>query len=208
MNEKGTEFRGFFGGAGYDRLANVMGMGPSYYDAAIGELNIPEGAEVLDLGCGTGSLGIALAKRYGAVSQVRGVDISDDQLRHARNKSEEVSCPFSFYNCSMDELDFPDSTFDVVVTSMALHETPSAVRRGAIREVSRVLKTGGVFVLIEWSRPRFGLLGMLWLPFLFFGDWRDNWNNRYAELCLEQGLSREHDSYINSLARRQVFVKK
>ena len=108
----------------------------------------------------------------------------------------------------MDELPFPDGHFDLVMTSMALHETPPAVRRAAITETARLLRPGGTFLLVDWSRPRFGLWGIIWYPFCRWGEGnRDNWNNVYPELCRERGLKLKEDDYINSISRRQVFVK-
>jgi len=208
MDDKGREFKGFFGGSGYDRLAVIMGMGGAFYRNAVGDLQVSQNIRALDLGCGTGSLSIALAEKIDGSSVIHGVDISDDQLEFSRKKTKEIPREFNFINCSMDQLEFKKNYFDVVATSMALHETPPDVRRGAIRETARVLKKGGVFVFVDWSRPRFGLLSMIWLPFLFFGEWHDNWNNTYRTLCEEQGLVLEEDKYINSLSRRQVFRKK
>jgi ubiquinone/menaquinone biosynthesis C-methylase UbiE len=199
MDEKGHAFKGVFGGAGYDRWAKLFGMGFSFYRQAVGEVELPRSARVLDLGCGTGSLSIALAEKLHAGSEVHGIDISDDQLHYARTKARSRECVFRFYNSSMDELSFPDDHFDLVISSMALHETPPGVRRGAIREIERVLKKEGLFVLVDWSKPRFGLQAIVWLPFLFFGSWKDNWNNTYRALCSERNLLLEEDNYLNSL---------
>lgn len=207
MNDKGKEFKGTTGGAGYDRLAAIMGMRAKFYKDAVGNVEIPAGAKVLELGCGTGSLGIAAFERSGRISEIHGVDLSSDQLRFAKEKTKDINGIFNFHRCSMDKMDFSDQSFDLVMTCMALHETPPDVRRGAIREASRVLKTDGSFVLVDWSKPRFGLLSLVWMPFLFLGDWQDNWKNTYCTLCREQGLFLEEDQYVNSLSRRQVFRK-
>ena len=207
MNNKGREFKGFFGGSGYDRLALIMGMGAAFYINAVGDVQVSSNIRVLDLGCGTGSLSIALAEKTDNSSVIHAVDISEDQLESSREKTKNIPHKCEFINCSMDQLEFADNYFDLVASSMAFHETPPDVRRGAIRETARVLKKGGVFVFVDWSKPRFGLQSLLWFPFLFFGDWQDNWNNTYCALCEEEGLVLEEDSYINSLSRRQVFRK-
>lgn len=208
MNEKGRAFTGMMGGAAYDRWASALGMGMPFYRKAVGELELPGGARVLDLGCGTGSLSVALAAKLDGSVIIYGVDISDEQLDYARAKAKGARGEFHFLNRSMDDLKFSDGYFDAVITSMAFHETPPAVRRGAIRETERVLKRNGHFVFVDWSRPKAGLLAAVWLPFLFIGDWKDNWHNVYRPLCEERGLVLREDRYINSLARRQVFIKK
>ena len=207
MDGKGREFKGLWGGASYDRLTSLFGMGPDFYRKAVGEVRVPKDSIILDLGCGTGSLSIAFAQNLKGVKTVHGVDISADQLNHAKKKTDIFQQVFKFHHCSMDALPFPNEYFDVAATSMALHETPPMVRRGAIRETARVLKKEGLFVLVDWGRPWRRILAALWFPFLMFGKWQDNWRNTYVSLCNDAGLHLVEDGYINSITRRQVFKK-
>ena len=205
---KGRAFRGFFGGENYRRLAGLFGIKERFYRMAVGDLRLRAGERALDLGCGPGALSYALAEGAPSDASITGIDISDDQLACARRGVGAFACKMEFLKASMDELPFPDGHFDCVMTSMALHETPPAVRRAAIAETARVLKPGGLFLLVDWSRPRLGLWGIVWYPLCRWGERnRDNWNNVYPELCRERGMSLKEDAYLNSIARRQVFLK-
>lgn len=209
MNKKGTEFKGFFGGANYKRIASIFGMNTDFYKKGVGSEKLQKGMKALDLGCGPGALSFALAENAHPESNIIGIDISNDQLNYASNCSKSFDCNIEFKNCSMDELPFNTESFDLVMSSMALHETPPNLRRKAINETARVLKSGGRFLLIDWSRPKIGLWGVLWAPFVSFGkNNKDNWYNIYTSLCLECNLICVDDSYISSIARRQVFIKK
>ncbi len=209
MDEKGHVFRGIVGGAGYRRLAALFGMGDRYYRSAVGDIPLPGPIRALDLGCGPGAMCFTLAEKVRPGSEIHGVDLSADQLSYAAARAKEFPSAIHFRLCSMDALEFPDGHFNLVMTSMALHVTPPGVRRATIRETARVLKTGGRFILVDWSRPRFGILGAVWLPFLVFGENnKDNWNNTYRRLCEAEGMELECDDYISAIARRQVFVKK
>jgi len=208
MNEKGHEFKGLAGGVNYRRLAKLFGMGEAYYRRSFGSIRLNAGMKAVDLGCGPGALSFALAETAHPDSEITGVDISNDQLDCARRFAVGYPCKIAFKNCSMDALPYPDGSFDLVMTSMAFHTTPPSVRRAAIAEAARVLKPGGLLLFVDWSKPRFGLWGIFWFPFLYWGrDSQDNWNNVYPRLCAEQGFKLSEDAYLNSIARRQVFIK-
>lgn len=208
--EKGKAFTGIWAGKGYMMLTKLFGFTRTFYMRALGDVPVEGDVTVLDLGCGPGVLGFALAKRMTPGSALYGVDLSEDQIRYAQEHAADAGPAMRFSVGSMDDLAFPDGTFELVVTSMAMHEASPAVRPKAIREVARVLKPGGRFLLVDWSRPKFGLLGLIWLPLLLPGVNKgnaDNWNNRYREYCRENGMELLEDRYINSLARRQLFRK-
>ncbi|MGD8780685.1 MAG: class I SAM-dependent methyltransferase [Ignavibacteria bacterium] len=209
MDKKGNEFKGLAGGANYKRFAALIGMNEEYYRRCIGNLKLAAGMKALDLGCGPGALSYALAEKADPDSEIIGIDISEDQLNYARSRIDDFKCCLEFKNISMDELLFPDEYFDVVITSMALHVTPPKIRRAAIAETARVLKSGGLFLLVDWSKPKFGLQGIFWFPMLRWGqNNKDNWNNVYPQLCDKQNLVLTEDTYINSVARKQVFEKR
>jgi demethylmenaquinone methyltransferase/2-methoxy-6-polyprenyl-1,4-benzoquinol methylase len=208
MTTKGNEFKGWAGGRNYRRLARLFGFTETFYREAIGNIRLTSGMRALDLGCGPGALSFALAEKASPEAEIVGIDISDDQLQEARRQSCRYACRLRFEHCSMDSLRYPDKHFDLVITSMALHETPPAVRRAAIAQTARTLKQGGRFVLVDWSKPRFGWWGAFWFPMICWGAHnRDNRHNVYPELCAQNGLHLEADRYINSIARRQVFKK-
>lgn len=208
MDKKGNEFKGLAGGKNYLRFARLFGFTEKFYQEGIGNIYFDSGMKALDLGCGPGALSFALAGNAAPGAEITGIDISDDQLNYARAHCLRFNCKLDFRHCSMDELPFPDNHFDVVMSSMALHETPPKVRRAAIKETARVLKPGGKFMLVDWGKPKFGLWGIIWFPLVCFGETKkDNWKNAYPAICKENNLTQVEDGYITSIARRQVFIK-
>ena len=112
---------------------------------------------VLDMGCGRGAVLTAVARRL-TTGRVTGVDIwsTTDQSGNAmdvalRNASREgVSDRVHIQTADMRALPFPDATFDLVVSSLAIHNIRSnADRKRAISEGFRVLKPGGRVVIAD-----------------------------------------------------------
>jgi len=205
FKNKGNAFKGIFGGSRYYRFARWFGIGPEFYRDGLGGIRLESGMKALDLGCGPGALCFALAEVSGMDVEITGVDISKDQIEYAQANVGKFACRLTFKRISMDETGFPDASVDLVMTSMALHETPPQVRRRAIAEAARVLKPGGRFLLVDIARPKFGLWGIVFGLSILTRP--DNWNNVYPSLCRERGLHLLEDSYISSIARRQLFEK-
>jgi ubiquinone/menaquinone biosynthesis C-methylase UbiE len=162
---------------------------------------------VLDLGCGTESVGIAISESLERDVSIHGLDLSGIQLGYAADKGERSGIPLNLYRGSMDMLPFTDKTFDIVVTSVAFCETTSEVRSGAIMEVSRVLKDNGFFAIVDCAKPILGLDTVMMLPFFMFKETADSWNNHYPDLCRESNLILENEAYVKSYVKYQLFRK-
>jgi ubiquinone/menaquinone biosynthesis C-methylase UbiE len=111
----------------------------------------------LDMGCGRGAVLTAVARRL-AHGRVTGIDIwnARDQSGNARavtleNASlEGVGDRVEIDTGDMRALPYRDATFDVVVSSLAIHNIPAAAdRRQAVAEGFRVLKPGGRMVVAD-----------------------------------------------------------
>ena len=112
---------------------------------------------VLDLGCGRGAVLTAVARRL-TTGRVTGVDIwsTMDQSGNARDVTlrnaslEGVSDRVHIETADMRALPFPDAAFDLVVSSLAIHNVRSnADRKRAIAEGFRVIKPGGRIVIAD-----------------------------------------------------------
>jgi arsenite methyltransferase len=113
--------------------------------------------QVLDVGCGQGLLLVGAAKRLQAGHAV-GIDIRP-QVEHHHNGTEAtlekariegVAERVELKNADARELPVPDASFDVIVSSLAIHTISDAAgREGAIREMARVLKPGGQLALAD-----------------------------------------------------------
>jgi SAM-dependent methyltransferase len=120
----------------YDRELATADLGLSAQRVVLRLLGAGEG-RLLDLGCGGGAFAATLRERGW---RVVGVDISEDQLRLARERGVEVVL------ADATELPFDDACFDAAV-SVFTH-TDMDDFAGAVREVARVLRPGATFVYL------------------------------------------------------------
>lgn len=117
--------------------------------------------KVLDVCSGTGEMAIALAGELNATGRVFGLDFCPEMLAIAREKSRRTK----FFNRVEFVLDnalhmpFADECFDCITLSFALADIVD--RPKLLREVYRVLKVGGRFVVLELARPVSGLHDLL-----------------------------------------------
>jgi len=99
---------------------------------------------VLDVGCGTGELLARLAAKY-PEARLAGLDPVPEMLEVAKGKvSERVDLRVGWAN----QLPWPDSSFDVVVSCNVFHYITHPV--AAVRELERVVRPGGRVVITDW----------------------------------------------------------
>ena len=115
------------------------------------------GLRALDLACGTGDIAFALAA-HGA--DVVGLDITHRMLQLARTKGITAR----FVTGDMLALPFRDEAFDVVTTGYGLRNVPDLP--GAIAEMRRVLRPGGVLLSLDFDRPGNPVVRAVYLAYL------------------------------------------
>ena len=119
---------------------------------------IQAGEQVLDVGCGTGTLAIAVARRVGRAGRVVGIDPGAQQIARARTKAARRKELIEFQTGVIERLPFPDQTFDVVLSSLMMHHLPTSLKRQGLAEIARVLKPGGRLVIADFT-PKQGRTG-------------------------------------------------
>lgn len=109
-------------------------------------LPLPAGARVLDAGCGTGLLTLALLRVLKRPARITAVDLSRRSLLTARRATRRANADgrheISFVRANALALPFPAESFDFIVTSGVLEYLPLGEGMG---ELARVLKPGGYF---------------------------------------------------------------
>ena len=112
------------------------------------------GDAVLDVGCGTGTLAMEVARRVGRAGRVAGVDPGTEQIARARSKAARRHVPIEFQIGVIEQLPFPDQTFDVVFSTLMMHHLPASLKRQGLADIARVLKPGGRLVIADFTRKQ------------------------------------------------------
>ncbi|MCX8007213.1 MAG: bifunctional demethylmenaquinone methyltransferase/2-methoxy-6-polyprenyl-1,4-benzoquinol methylase UbiE [Coriobacteriia bacterium] len=146
-------------------LVSSFGLDRLWRRVAVRMARLDPGSEVLDLAAGTGDLTLALA-RHGRPKSVLSTDFVDEMLEVGRRKAERYQgpCQISFAHADAQSLPFADASFDVVTIAFGVRNLPD--RASNFREVRRVLKPGGRYVILEFSRPPFGPFRALYHAYL------------------------------------------
>ena len=125
-------------------------------------VHIPDGGKGLDVGCGSGALTIACAKRN-PKAEMTGIDrwgkeyaSFSKNLCENNSKAEGVSNT-SFMQGDACKLPFMDETFDAVTSNYVYHNIPSKDRQAILLETLRTLKKGGTFAIHDiMSKGKYG----------------------------------------------------
>jgi DNA gyrase subunit B len=107
--------------------------------SAIGAMcDVPATAQALDVCCGSGVVGNAFR---GKVAKITGLDITPEMVALSRQRLDEV------VHGTVYDIPFPDASFELVTNREVMHLMPDPARM--MREVHRVLKPGGQFVVAQ-----------------------------------------------------------
>lgn len=123
---------------------------------------LPNGGEGLDVGCGSGALTIACAKRN-PQGKMTGLDrwgkeyASFNNLLCVQNAKAEGINNIDFQKGDANKLPFSDESFDAVVSNYVYHNIPGKNKQELLFETLRVLKKGGTFAIHDlMSKKRYG----------------------------------------------------
>lgn len=138
-------------------------MSRQIIEGVAAHITMPEGGSGLDVGCGSGALTIAVAKRNPKARMV-GIDrwgkeyaSYNKQLCDENARAEGVDNRTSFSKGNALKLDFDDETFDAVCSNYVYHNIPSRNRQEILLETLRVLKKGGTFAIHDiFSKAKYG----------------------------------------------------
>lgn len=114
---------------------------------------ISGGEDVLDVGCGTGTLAVEAAQAAPGVS-VTGLDADPSILARARKRAAAAGLEIGFDEGRSTTLPYADASFDLVLSTLFFHHLPDEGKRQTADEIARVLRLGGRLVVADPGRPQ------------------------------------------------------
>jgi len=134
--------------------------------ASIELAQIKPGEKVLDVGCGTGDLTLEAKKLAGSTGEVHGIDASPNMIEQAQGKVAKSGVDVSFQVGLIENIEFPENQFDVVLSSLMMHHLPDDLKRAGLAEIYRVLKPGGRLLIVDMQATSGGSLGQRLADFM------------------------------------------
>lgn len=137
----------------YDAFSTIVFLGQRrrIWDKLVTASGATPGQDVLDVGCGTGQFTAALAPAVTPGGSVTGLDPSAPMIDYCRRRHTDDHLRFEIGTA--ENLPFDDHTFDLVVSSLAIHHIPADHRATAVREMFHVLRPGGRLLLADLRPP-------------------------------------------------------
>lgn len=176
----------------YDPLLRWILGEDSLKGALIDQSEVEPGQRILDIGCGTGTLTVRV-KQLHPGTEVFGLDPDPKALEIARRKAARAGLTVRFDRGFSDALPYPESTFDRVFSSLMFHHLAGSEKLATLREVRRVLRSGGSLHLLDFGPPRGAAASVLARLLHRSQQIRDNLEGRIPALMREAGLERAEE---------------
>lgn len=147
----------------YDLLVGIISLGREgkFRQAALDLVDLEPNMKILDVGCGTGSLAIAAKHRIGHDGMVVGIDPSSNMVNLAQEKAEKEQVDVAFQVGVIEEINFPENQFDLVLSSLMMHHLLDELKKDGLQEVYRVLKPNGILLIVELDTGTLSLASLI-----------------------------------------------
>jgi ubiquinone/menaquinone biosynthesis C-methylase UbiE len=144
-------------GKSYDTLVGLLSFGQERQlrQATLDLAKIQSGDQILEVGCGTGTLSLAAKAQAGSQGQVAGIDVAPDMIETAQQKAKRAGLPVQFQVGPIEAIPYPEGQFDLVLSSLMLHHIHGdTAKQQGLHEVYRVLKPGGRLLIVDAVQPK------------------------------------------------------
>lgn len=164
----------------YDLVSWLVGE-QTFKRDLVRQAAIAPDSDVLDLGCGTGTLALMIDEMQ-PKARVTGVDIDPEILAIAAGKIEAAGAQIRLVEGSATDPPLPPASFDRVLSTLMLHHLTTPQKREALAAARRLLRPGGELHIADWGKPQNVLMQVAALSFRFFDGAETTGANLRGEL--------------------------
>jgi ubiquinone/menaquinone biosynthesis C-methylase UbiE len=176
----------------YDTV-NALAMRQGQWRPRLVERALGAGASprILDLGCGTGEMALAIARVSPGVKLI-GVDGDGDVLERAAGKARAAGVELELHEALADHVPLPDADVDCVVSTLMFHHLLPPAKRAALAEARRVLAPGGHLLICDLGRASDPLMRAAFFAVQLldgFANTREHAHGELPEIVSQAGFS-------------------
>jgi ubiquinone/menaquinone biosynthesis C-methylase UbiE len=171
----------------YDLFCSIFGFGAKFRDKIMLHTPLNQGDQVLDFGCGTGVFS-RIIKIKEPDAFVFGIDPDSKALEIAKKKTLQQNLKIDYLIGGAQKIPFSDNKFDLVTSTLVFHHLPTELKKEALKEIKRVLKPGGVFILTDLGKPKSKIWTFMSLFTVYFEEGRDNYEGKISLFMQEAGF--------------------
>lgn len=197
----------------YDPIVRWTTREKEFKTKLVEQANVQAEQKVLDVGCGTATLTIALKKSCPEAA-VHGLDGDGKILSIARKKIERENIEIFLEQGFSNSLPYESDSFDCAVSSLFFHHLTTENKKKTLREIWRVLKPNGELHIADWGKPTNLLMKIASLPVEWLDGTtaKDSFQGMLQNLIAEAGFKEiietaRFDSIFGTIRLQQAQKK-
>jgi demethylmenaquinone methyltransferase / 2-methoxy-6-polyprenyl-1,4-benzoquinol methylase len=193
----------------YDRVNSILSMGIHHIwrNQTVLESGARPGDAVLDCATGTGDLAISFKKAVGDDGYVLGTDFCKEMIEFAPEKAKDNDLHVDFEVADAMNLPYEDDRFDIASIAFGIRNVDDPVQ--AIQEMSRVVRSSGKVVVLEFGQPE----GLLKYPYQLYskhimpavGGWLSGNREAYTYLPETSAAFPAGDAFLALMRKTESF---
>jgi SAM-dependent methyltransferase len=148
VNEQAALWNGSAGRAWIDAQQSLDSLFTPFENLLVNEARTASARRVLDVGCGTGAITLAIGRLLGAQGHCAGADISEPMIAAARARAEREGTPASFICADVQRHAFEPASFDLIVSRFGVMFFDSPVQ--AFANLRHAARDGAALRVIAW----------------------------------------------------------
>lgn len=135
----------------YDFFCWILGLGPKFKQKILNSVEIRDGDNIADIGCGTGVF-LKIAKQKYPNAHIIGLDPDEKALSIAKSRLEKAGIKVALQKAFAETIPLEAESVNICFTTLALHHMPDRIKKKAIEEMYRILKKGGKIVVTDFGK--------------------------------------------------------